>query len=349
MNKLYGSELRKDYLTRRVGHISQVGGLRSYELNSGPQRGLRAVDVRTGTGFEFTVLPGRGMDISWASFKGVPIGYIAKSGVVSANSFVEEENIGFLRNFYAGLLTTAGLSNIGAPSSTDGQQYGLHGRVANIEADDVSLSQDWIGDDFVMRVSGTNRQARIFGECLLLKREITAKLGENKLVIRDHLVNDGFRPEPALLLYHCNFGYPLVGAATRLKTSGGQVEGRDAYSASFVEHHDQFQDPERSFKEQCFYHSLRGSSPYSFASIFNEHLNLGAYVKYRNENLPVLIEWKMMAEQDYVVGLEPSTAKLDGRQSLLDRNAVRILEPGDSISFEVEIGVLETDAPPDSA
>ena len=113
--ELYGRLVSKADLTRRVGQMSQIAGARASELTSGLAKGVAAVDVKTGTGFAFTVLPGRGLDIAWASYKGAPIGYISKSGVVGAAHFVEKGAEGFLRNFFAGLLTTAGLSNIGPP------------------------------------------------------------------------------------------------------------------------------------------------------------------------------------------------------------------------------------------
>ena len=51
-------------IASRVGSISQIGGLRRYRLCGGLADGVEAVDVRTGSGLCYTVLPGRGMDIA---------------------------------------------------------------------------------------------------------------------------------------------------------------------------------------------------------------------------------------------------------------------------------------------
>jgi len=123
--ELYGRAVSKEDLTRRVGQISQIAGARASELNSGLAKGVDAIDVKTGTGFAFTALPGRALDIAWASYKGAPLSYISKTGVVAPAHFVEKGAEGFLRNFFAGLLTTAGLSNIGPPV----QQYPCRGRL----------------------------------------------------------------------------------------------------------------------------------------------------------------------------------------------------------------------------
>ena len=339
--KLFGRVVGKEDLTRRVGQMSQIAGARACELSSGLARGVEAIDVKTGTGFEFTVLAGRGLDIAWASYKGAPVGYISKSGVVGPAHFVEKGAEGFLRNFFAGLLTTAGLGNIGLPCHDGDESFGLHGRVSNIPAEDVCVSQGWKGDDYLIRVAGAVRQAKVFGECLVLHREITTQLGSNALVVRDVVENAGSRPEPLMLLYHCNFGYPIVSANSRLHTSGGGVEPRDPTPAEAVADHDRLGEPQASYVEQCFYHDLRAKDGRAFAAIFNERLGVGGYVRYRVANLPQFVQWKMLGEQEYVVGLEPATHRLDRRAELIRQGRISPLAVGERRTFEVEIGVLD--------
>ena len=341
MNELYGQKISRDSLRRRVGEMSQIAGARSCVLTSGAARGVEAVDVKTGTGFEFTALPGRALDIAWASYRGIPLAYMSKVGVRAPEFFREDGVTGFLRNFYAGLVTTAGLSNIGVPSQVGDAAFGLHGRISNIPAGDVAVSQRWVGDDYQIRVAGTVRHATVFGECFVLSREIATRLGANALVIRDTVENASFHAEPLVLLYHCNFGYPIVSGASRLHTSGGRVEPRDATAAAGIAEHREFTEPQAGYVEQCFYHRLEAKNGSAFAALFNKELGVGAYVKYGVDTLPLLVEWKMMGEQEYVVGLEPGAAMLDGRSELLRRNEAPMLAPGETRSFEVEIGVLE--------
>lgn len=339
--ELYGRPVSKADLTRRVGQISQIAGARASELSSGLAKGVEAIDVKTGTGFEFTALPGRALDIAWASYQGAPLGYIAKSGVVGPAHFVEKGADGFLRNFFAGLLTTAGLSNVGPPVQDGDESLGLHGRISNIPAEDVCISQGWQGDDYMIRLAGTVRQARTFGECLVLHREITTQLGANALVVRDVVENAGNRPEPMMLLYHCNFGYPLVSANSRIYTSGGIVEPREGTPAQAVAGHDRLDEPQAGYVEECFYHNLQAKNGRAFAAIFNERLGVGGYVRYRVETLPEFVQWKMLGEQEYVVGLEPSTNRLDRRAELIRQGQIRPLAVGERRMFEVEIGAVD--------
>ena len=142
--------LDKQSLRRYLGSMSQLAGLKKYRLDDGPSAGVEAVDVKTGGGLEYTVLPGRGMDIAWMSYKGVPISYMSNTGVKNA-AFYEAEGMEWLRGFFAGMLTTCGLSNVGGPCDGShpvigGRHYGLHGRMNTIPASYVSMMENWIDD-----------------------------------------------------------------------------------------------------------------------------------------------------------------------------------------------------------
>ena len=119
---------------------------------------------------------------------------------------------------------------MGPPVQDGEESLGLHGRITNIPAEDVCVSQDWQGDDYKIRVGGHGSPSQDVGECLVLHREITTQLGANALVVRDVVENAGDRPEPMMLLYHCNFGYPIVSADSRIYASGGGVEPRQRYA-----------------------------------------------------------------------------------------------------------------------
>ena len=62
--KKFAMNYDKNFLRKRLGSMSQLGGLKKYRLSNGRGDGVEAVDVRTGAGLSYTVLPGRGMDIA---------------------------------------------------------------------------------------------------------------------------------------------------------------------------------------------------------------------------------------------------------------------------------------------
>ncbi len=344
MAKLYGREFTRNELMRRVGDISQVAGARQSRLASGRADGVRAVDVKTGTGLSFTVLPGRGMDIAWAEYKGMAFGFVSKTGV-TASEYFEPEGISFLRGFYAGLLTTCGLTYMGAACTDQGKELGLHGRIGNTPAEDVCVTNEWDGDDFVMKIRGKMRESMVFAENLTLTREITAKLGENCLTINDTIENCGFDEQPFMLLYHYNFGYPLIDGTTKLIIPGDKAKPRDAEAEKGKDIFSEFSSPVHGYSEQCFYHDFDLMPDESAkAVLYNPALGekgIGVYLKYDRKQLPYLIEWKQMGEGDYVVGLEPATWLPEGRSKARQRGELEYIKPGEVRRFTAEVGVFE--------
>ena len=121
---------------RYTGHTAQLFGIKEYQLIGGRAKGVRAFDIRNGSGLEFTLLSGRCLDISALSFKSINCGYLAQPGIV-APEYYEPEGAGALRSFFLGFLTTCGLRNVGSPCEDEGESFGLHGRISNIPAEEV--------------------------------------------------------------------------------------------------------------------------------------------------------------------------------------------------------------------
>lgn len=130
------------------GNMRQLCGLTRYEFLDGKAKGVEAVDVETGGGLSFTILPGRGMDISGMRYRGVPIAYLSKAEVAAPGYHDPRENQ-WLKSFFAGMLTTCGLTNAG-PACRDGigilddVPFGLHGDISNTGADNVCVREEWV-------------------------------------------------------------------------------------------------------------------------------------------------------------------------------------------------------------
>ena len=196
-------DFKKREILKYVGDSSQLFSVKDYTLNGGKAAGTRAIDIKNALGLEFTVLPDRGMDIAWTSYKGINLSYISKTGIVAPQYF-NESGIAFLRSFYGGMLTTCGFMNVGSPCEDNGENLGLHGRISNTPAEEVYAGTEWIEDVPVMKVKGKVREARVFGENIRLEREISCNCSENKITISDTVENYGFKKEPLMLLYHFN-------------------------------------------------------------------------------------------------------------------------------------------------
>ena len=78
------------------------------------------------------------------------------------------------------------------------------------------------------------------------------------------------------------------------------------------------------------------------AGIVNPALGFGGYVVYRKTQLPHLIEWKQMGKGTYVVGVEPGTNLVQGRAKERAEGRLRMLKPGETVQYDLELGALTT-------
>jgi len=313
--EIRGMDLTKAELLKRIGCVEQIGGVRDFTYNDGKAKGVRAIEINTGK-LRFTVLPDRCMDIAQAYYEGTAISWLSKTGI-TAPQYYEKDEKNWLRGFYGGLITSCGLRNIGKPLG----EHGLHGRIANTPAEKVSVTADWEGDEYVMRVSGIMRESAVFGENLVLKRTVTAKLFDDFFTVEDTLINEGFRDEKIAFCYHCNFGYPLV-------TEGARIVNVPESAA-------QISAPVHGIKEECI--AVEYTDPMVTVGIENE--SIGAYLTYRPDTLPDFLVWRMLGESEYVVGLEPRTTRYGG-ENIVKHDSYVTLHPMEEyrtyLKFEVK-------------
>ena len=171
------------------------------------------------------------MDIFECFYKGIPLHFSSATGMTSP-AYYEEPGLQWLRSFYGGLLTTCGITYCGAPSSDQGKELGLHGRISNAAAEGVSVDERWKDNEYVISLGGRMREAFVMGENLVLRRNITTQLGSKGLRITDVIENLGFSPQPLMMLYHMNFGFPLLSENSRIIIPAASTEPRDEQSAA---------------------------------------------------------------------------------------------------------------------
>lgn len=335
---------KKEDILRRVGIISQVAGIKRYYLADGRGAGVECVDVRTGTGFEYTVMPGHGMDIGWCGFEGMPISYISKVGVSAPGYFTGIKDQ-WLQCFPGGMLSTCGLGNVGdyCDDVTEGlgmQSFGLHGRVSNQYAKNICVNESWDGDSFIMEISGTNTEAQLRGENFSLRRTVTSKMGDNCFKVRDVITNEDFIERPYMVMYHINFGYPVVdkGSHVVIRSTDRFADTEESIKKAGEAY--EITEPTNGIDENLYFHKTPGKDGEGFAAIINDCIEVAAYVRYSADTLPYLTEWKMLGDSDYVVGLEAGNCIPRGRSYHREKHMLQMLEPQASVVNELEIGII---------
>ena len=338
--------LKHVFLKPRLGTMEQLASVRRLVADDGKGRGMRVVEVNNGSGLSFTVYPDRGMDIGQAWCNGTPLAWLSRNGEV-APQFYDPSGIEWLRTWAGGLLTGCGLANVGGPgTSSDGESHGLHGRLSHIPAEEVNTSAEWSDDGvYTLSVSGRMRHGRVFGENLVLTRRITAALGEAAITVRDTVENQGNSPAPFMLLYHLNLGWPLVDAGAYLDMPKHKVVPQNDHAAAGLDAWSEITAPVPGFAEQVYYHTLpKNRQGLASARLVNPKLGLAFRVTYRTAELPYLIQWKMMGQGEYVVGLEPSNCLPEGREQNAKKGILRTLAPGESTETFLRLSV-ETEKP----
>ncbi len=328
---------RKD-LFWYTGDISQVFYAKRYTMQEGKSSGMRAVDVDNGSGLAFTVLADRCLDIGRLSFKGVNFAYISKAGY-AAPQFYDPDRIAI---FSGGFLATCGLRNVGVPCEYRGEHLNLHGTIGSAPAEDFCVSTDLEGETPVINISGTMREAGIFGPSLFLTRRISVRYGENVIRIRDIIENRGWKREPFMLLYHCNFGYPLLSESAEMLTSCEYLKARDEHARQGEQQRLLFEKPKGGFIEQCYYYKQNSADTgLSFGALINRELGIGAALWSDPSELANLNVWKNPGAGDYVLGIEPGNCWPDGAVSQQSAGDLQYLEPMQTRTAGISIEILE--------
>lgn len=334
------TNLNKRQMLKYVGNFSQLFGIKEYTLSGGKAKGVKSFDIKTGSGLEFTVLADRCLDIAGLSFKGINCSYITKNGIV-APEYYDENGIGFLRSYFAGFLTTCGLRNVGSPCEVDGESFPLHGRISNTPGEEVSATTEWIDDVPVLTLSGKMKEARLFGENMVLERKIICKYGENKIILQNKVENQGFKREALMLLFHFNMGYPLLDENAILVTPTGQLTPRDQEAIIGEKEYNHCQSPTPDYAEQVFYHNLKSDqNGDTCVALINKKLELGAAIHFNKNQLFNFTQWKQMGEGDYVMGMEPCNCYVGGRKDATENGTLEYLEPGEIRNFDLTIELV---------
>ncbi len=320
-----------DYL----GRDEQICSVEYYRLEGGRGDGMRLAGIRNGLGLEMTVTPDRCADISRLTFMGRNMGYFAPCGYV-APTYYDDREANFLRGFHAGFLTTCGLSNAGSACTQGGEDFPLHGRIGNTPADYFTHRQT---EDAIL-LEAEMRIARLFGRKLRLLRQIEISKKENRFTIRDTVENYGASPEPILLLYHMNMGYPLLSETSEVYIPSKTVTPRTPKASENLATHLQMLPPQDDYEEECFFHEYDGPGK---AMLYNPEIDLGLGITYGGD-LNQLCQWKMMGKQEYVLGLEPGNCSPEGRAAMLEQGKCQILQPGQKGYYEVTVQLYNSKA-----
>ncbi|HSB92486.1 MAG TPA: DUF4432 family protein, partial [Flavitalea sp.] len=278
-----------------ISNHAQVGGIETSVVDNGIGRGSRIAWFTTGSGLRFKVLIDRGLDIGDAFYNAHSLAWLSNRGFMSPQPLADR-GIDWLTTWGGGLLTTCGLTHVGGPETDEYGERGVHGPFSNIPAEIESIIQpDIHTGNRTMSITGTIRQARVFGPHLILRRTISVELGTSVIEINDVVINAGNTSSPHMLLYHFNFGWPLVEPGTKILWTG-------KWAPRYNDGKNQMFNEQTDFKtcpEPLEAHSGSGEDVgiinidadqqgISTCGLHNQRLNLAVSLQFKKQQLPWL-------------------------------------------------------------
>lgn len=317
-----------------VGNTNQLYGVRRVTLNEGKARGTEIIEIHTAGGLQVDILPDSGLDIGQVRYKGVNMAWMSKNGYDSPAVDIPYEQE-FLHTFPGGLLYTCGLRSAG-PSNRDADEYHpLHGRYHSLAAEQVCAQT--VEDRIV--VSGTVRETALFGHVLELKREISIPCRSSSITVHDTVANLTPRDEEIMMIYHCNFGYPLLSEHARLiLPAERETVPRTEFARTGLGRECEFCQPIDGEEEKVFFHIMKHEFT---ARLDNPSIGVSMRISWSGDTLPILSQWRCMASGDYVLGLEPTNCYIMGRHDERENGTLSVLKSFEQIDNTVTITFTE--------
>lgn len=334
----------------KVSHPTQIGGIETSVLDNGSGRGTRIAWINTGTGLRYKVVIDRAMDIADAFYNQHSLAWISHLGVSPPQPF-SNEGMDWIRTFGGGLLVTCGLNHVGGPEEDETGARGLHGLISNMPAEIESIIQpDLVAGNLNMSITGKIKQTQVFGPSLELKRTISGTVGKASITIHDEVLNRGNTPIPHMLLYHFNFGWPLIDEGTNLIWQGEWESPVGGSENKIFREGNNFRkcppplESHRGRGEEVAFIDIKpDNSGYCTCGIHNSEKSLAVSLQFRKDQLPWLTNWQHWAKGEYVTGLEPGTNPPIGQAKAREQNKLIYLAPGESRKYDIELEVLDNE------
>ncbi len=223
----------------------------------------------------------------------------------------------------------------------------LHGRVANLPAQEVWLIAEH-DPPYKITLRGVVYERMFNGPNLELTSELSIDPGARDFRISDAVTNRGGHRQEFQMLYHTNFGTPILEDGARFLAPVEEVTPFNDHAAQDVKRYDQYAGPRPGFIEQVYAIApLADRSGRTLIMLQNKRADLAASLRYNTQELPYLTLWKNTAalEDGYVTGIEPGTNYPNTRRIERKHGRVPELSPGEShymtIDFAIHVGAAE--------
>ncbi|MBP1768594.1 MAG: hypothetical protein H6P98_2709 [Candidatus Aminicenantes bacterium] len=328
--------------------------VKKFRLHGGKQEGVDVIAVDNGK-LALTVIPTRGLGILEVKMGEIRLGWDSPVKEVVNPAFINLQGrggLGWLEGFNEWLVR-CGLESNGAAGVdefvTNTGDRGtmaltLHGRIANTPAQEVEFSVD-SEPPHRLRLRGRVDERCVFGPKLELQTELSTEPGSPALRVTDTVTNRGDLTQEFEMLYHINFGRPLLEAGAELLAPISQVRPFNGRAASGIADYSRFGAPQKGFVEQVYGMQLIGAADGRTAVMLrNRGKDKAVLLEYSRAEMPCFTLWKNTGSvnEGYVAGLEPGTNFPHHRGFERAFGRVPQLAPGGSWKGSLVVTVLDS-------
>ncbi|MHC4227778.1 MAG: DUF4432 family protein [Planctomycetota bacterium] len=325
--------------------------VRKYVLHGGRQEGVDVIEVNNGK-IRFTVIPTRGMSIHRVLMSDLRLGWDSPvKGLVHPKyiNLESRQGLGWLEGFnewmvrcglefFGGPGTDEFIDNTGKKATMD---LTLHGKIGNIPASQVEVTVEREAP-YRITVCGRVDEALLHGPKLEIWTQISTTPGADTFRISDKVTNRSAVEQEFGILYHGNYGPPLMEKGAKFFGPARQVTPISEHSASDVSNYDVYRAPTAGFPEQVYCLRLwADENDRTKVMLRNAAGDKAVSMAYSVKELPFFTLWKnpVAVEDGYVTGLEPGTGFPLNRSIERKFGRVPKLAPHQSRSFTIDFGL----------
>lgn len=328
-------------------------------LRGGRQEGVEIVTIDNGT-MQIVVCPTRGMGILKVTMGDMQLKWDSPVEEVVHPKFVNltsRGGLGWLEGFNE-FLCRCGLENNGHPGTDTfinnvgeeaQMELTLHGKIANIPASSVVVEVQQTAP-YTIRLRGQVNERFLFGPKLELRTALEVLPGRSSFRITDIVHNSGAQEQEFQMLYHANYGAPLLEQGAQLLVPAGDVKPFNDHAAKGLDDWNVYDQPTTGFVEQVYLLNLKGDrNSDTTVLLHNKAKSRGVSMSWNLKQLPYLTVWKNTGAvaDGYVTGIEPGTNYPNNRSVEREHGRVPRLQPGESkemsVTFRIHPNTLDVE------
>ena len=322
--------------------------LQKYVLHGGKQEGVEVIDIENGK-LRFTVIPTRGMSIQKVQMGDLRLGWDSQVKAPVHPKYINSptrRDQGWLESFDEWMIR-CGLEFFGVPETDeltgDAGKKAManlmpHGKIAISGASQVEVVIEREAP-YSIAVRGRVDETYQNGQKLEMWTQISTVPGTGTFQISDKVTNRSAVEQEFGVLYHTNYGAPLMEKGAEFFGPLRQVTPINKQSAQDISTFYTYRAPKAGLAEQAYYLLLwANKNDRTKVMLRNAAGDKAVSIAFSIRQLPFFTLWKnpVPYKDGYVMGLEPGTGFARNRAVERKLGSVPKLAPNQSRSFTID-------------